>query len=90
MFVDLLGHCQPAPQSASSSWRGPRAKRGFSEGRDRRGLVAIEPVDLRKGVDSLAQLSRERLGTGCLFVFRDWRATAIKLLAFEGRRLWVA
>ena len=51
-------------------------------------LVAIEPVDLRKGIDGLAQLCREKLGTdpfsGYLFIFRGRRATAIKLLAFDG------
>jgi len=37
-------------------------------------LVAIEPVDLRKGIDGLAELSREKLAadpfSGRLFVFR--------------------
>jgi len=44
-------------------------------------LVAIEPVDLRKGIDGLAQFCRERLTTdpfsGCLFIFRSRRGTAI-------------
>jgi transposase len=57
-------------------------------------LVAIEPVDLRKGIDSLAQLCRERLGAdpfcGCLFIFRGRRATAIKLLAYDGQGFWIA
>jgi hypothetical protein len=34
-------------------------------------LVAIEPVDLRKGIDGLAELCREKLSadpfSGCLF-----------------------
>jgi transposase len=50
-------------------------------------LVAIESVDLRKGIDGLAQLCREKLGadpfSGCLFIFRSRRATAIKVLAFD-------
>ncbi len=37
-------------------------------------LVAIEPVDGRKGIDSLAQLCQEKLSedpfSGCVFVFR--------------------
>ena len=45
-------------------------------------LVAIEPVD---GIDSLARLCREKLETdpfsGCVFIFRTRRRTAIKLLA---------
>ena len=52
-------------------------------------LVATEPVDLRKGIDGLAQLCREKLQedpfSGCLFVFRGRRATAIKLLQFDGQ-----
>ena len=50
-------------------------------------LVAIESVDLRKGIDGLAQLCREKLGadpfSGCLFIFRSRRATAIKVLAYD-------
>src|ERR1700758_3160049 len=52
-------------------------------------LVAIEPVDLRKGIDGLAQLCREKLAadpfSGCLFIFRSRRATAIKLLQYDGQ-----
>lgn len=57
-------------------------------------LAAIEAVDLRKGIDGLAQLCREKLGadpfSGCLFVFRSRRATAIKVLAFDGQGFWMA
>ena len=57
-------------------------------------LVAVEPVDLRKGIDGLAHLCREKLGadpfSGYLFIFRGRRATAIKLLAFDGQGFWVA
>jgi transposase len=38
-------------------------------------LVAIEPIDGRKGIDSLAQLCREKLDadpfSGYLFLFRS-------------------
>ena len=38
-------------------------------------LVAIEAIDGRKGIDSLAQLCREKLRSdpfsGCLFIFRN-------------------
>jgi transposase len=57
-------------------------------------LVAVEPVDLRKGIDSLAALCRQRLETdpfsGCLFVFRSRRASAIKLLCYDGQGFWMA
>ena len=50
-------------------------------------LVAIDAIDGRKGIDSLAQLCRENLATdpfsGCLFIFRSRRGTAIKLLAYD-------
>jgi transposase len=57
-------------------------------------LVAIEPVDGRKGIDSLAQLCREKLEadpfSGCMFIFRSRRGTAIKLLAYDGQGFWLA
>ena len=57
-------------------------------------LVAIEPVDLRKGIDGLAQLCREKLATdpfsGCLFIFRSRRGTAIKALSYDGQGYWLA
>jgi transposase len=57
-------------------------------------LVAIEPIDARKGIDSIAQLCREKLEadpfSGCLFIFRSRRGTAIKLLAYDGQGFWLA
>jgi len=57
-------------------------------------LVAIEPVDGRKGLDSLAQLCREKLNadpfSGCVFIFRTRRGTAIRLLTFDGQGFWLA
>ena len=57
-------------------------------------LVAIEPVDLRKGIDGLAQFCREKLAadpfSGCLFIFRSRRGTAIKALAYDGQGYWLA
>lgn len=56
-------------------------------------LVAIEPVDGRKGIDSLAQLCREKLSeepfSGCVFVFRSRRGTAIRLLTYDGQGFWL-
>jgi len=47
-------------------------------------LVAIEAVDGRKGIDSLARLCQEKLQedpfSGCLFVFRSRRGTSIRIL----------
>jgi hypothetical protein len=57
-------------------------------------LVAIEPVDGRKGIDSLARLCQEKLAedpfSGCVFVFRSRRGTAIRLLSYDGQGYWLA
>jgi transposase len=57
-------------------------------------LVAVEPVDGRKGIDSLAPLCQERLLTdpfsGSLFVFRSRRGTAIRILVYDGQGFWRA
>lgn len=57
-------------------------------------LVAVEAIDGRKGIDSIAQLCREKLDadpfSGCLFIFRSRRATAIKLLVYDGQGFWLA
>ena len=50
-------------------------------------LVAVEPADLRKGVDGLARLCRQALQDdpfcGALFVFRNRRRTSLKLLCYD-------
>ncbi len=57
-------------------------------------LVAVEPVDGRKGIDSLAQLCRERLAadpfSGCLFLFRNRSGTTLRALMFDGQGFWLA
>ena len=57
-------------------------------------LVAVEAIDARKGIDSLAQLCREKLSadpfSGCVFIFRSRRGTSIKVLAFDGQGFWLA
>ena len=56
-------------------------------------LVALEPVDGRKGIDSLARLCQEKLEadpfSGCLFVFRSRRGTAIRCLVYDGQGFWL-
>jgi hypothetical protein len=51
-------------------------------------LVAYEPVDFRKGIDSLAGVCRLQFQvdpfTGTLFVFRNRSGTALKLLVYDG------
>jgi transposase len=47
-------------------------------------LVAVEPVDFRKGIDALARVCRQVLQSdpfcGALFVFRNRRGQAIRIL----------
>ena len=56
-------------------------------------LVATVPVDFRKGIDGLAALCKETLGqdpfAGTVFVFRNRRATAIKILVYDGQGFWL-
>src|ERR1039457_1718933 len=57
-------------------------------------LVAIEPVDGRKGIDSLARLCQDKLAedpfSGCVFVFRSRSGSAIRLLSYDGQGYWLA
>lgn len=56
-------------------------------------LVAVEPVDFRKGIDGLAGLCRQQLQrdplSGWAFVFRNRRATAVKILLYDGQGFWL-
>jgi transposase len=56
-------------------------------------LVAVEPVDFRKGIDGLAALCRQALSSdplsGTLFVFRSRRGHAIKCLIYGGQGFWM-
>ena len=56
-------------------------------------LVAIEPADFRKGIDGLSQVCKEALEqdpfSGCVFVFRNRRATALKILVYDGQGFWL-
>ena len=56
-------------------------------------LVAVEPVDFRKGIDGLGRMCRDALSvdpmSGAVFVFRNRRCTAIKLLAYDGQGFWL-
>jgi transposase len=56
-------------------------------------LVAVEPADFRNGIDGLARMCREVLSadpfSGTVFVFRNRRGTAVKLLAYDGQGFWL-
>ncbi len=56
-------------------------------------LVAIEPVDFRRGIDGLARVCRTALRadpfSGTVFVFRNKRATGIRVLVYDGQGFWL-
>src|SRR6266852_363465 len=56
-------------------------------------LVAVEPADFRRGIDGLARLCRETLRhdpfVGAVFVFRNRKATALKVLMYDGQGFWL-
>ena len=56
-------------------------------------LVAVEPCDFRKGIDGLGGICRKVLEqdphSGCVFVFRNRRATAVKILIYDGQGFWL-
>lgn len=56
-------------------------------------LIAVEPADFRKGIDGLARLCRNHLQSdpfsGAVFVFRNKRATALKILIYDGQGFWL-
>jgi len=56
-------------------------------------LAAVEAADFRCGIDGLARRCREVLRAdpfkGTMFVFRNRRRTALKLLVYDGQGFWL-
>jgi hypothetical protein len=56
-------------------------------------LAAAAPADCRCGIDGLALRVRQMLATdplsGAVFVFRNRRGTAVKLLLYDGQGFWL-
>lgn len=56
-------------------------------------MLAYEPVDFRQGIDTLAARCRNHFNhdpfSGTVFLFRNRRATAIKLLVYDGQGFWL-
>jgi len=56
-------------------------------------LLAVEAADFRKGIDGLSRVCRDILRSdpfsGYIFVFRNKKATAIKILMYDGQGFWL-
>jgi transposase len=56
-------------------------------------MLAVEPVDFRKGIDGLAGICRRELHAdpmgGSVFIFRNRKATSIKILIYDGQGFWL-
>lgn len=56
-------------------------------------ILAVKPVDFRKGIDGLAGICRQVLHdnpfTGAMFVFCNKSRTAIKILVYDGQGFWL-
>lgn len=56
-------------------------------------LVAVEPVDFRKGIDGIARLCQTHLETdpfsGTMFVFTSRSRTALRILVYDGQGFWL-
>jgi transposase len=56
-------------------------------------LVALEAADFRCGIDGLARRCREVLNadpfSGTAFIFRNRRASAVKILIYDGQGFWL-
>jgi hypothetical protein len=56
-------------------------------------VVAVEPVDFRKGIDSLAAVCRQKLQndafSSAMFVFTNKSRQALRLLVYDGQGFWL-
>jgi transposase len=56
-------------------------------------LLAVSPVDFRKGIDGLAAVCRQVLQSdpfaGHVFIFRNKKANAIKIIMYDGQGFWL-
>jgi transposase len=56
-------------------------------------FVFVKSIDFRRGIDGLVGFCRTELGqspfSGTLFVFRNSRGTAVKILVYDGTGFWL-
>lgn len=55
--------------------------------------LAVQAVDFRRGIDALSSLCRHQFAedpfSGHYFIFRNRRASAIKILVFDSQGFWL-
>jgi transposase len=56
-------------------------------------FICVQLIDFRNGIDGLAAVCRNKLDQdpfqGTIFVFRNRRKTAIRLLVYDGQGFWL-
>ena len=55
-------------------------------------MLRVEPIDFRKGMDSLIGVCRTLVSDpyqGTIFAFRNKRGTSVKLLVYDGTGFWL-
>jgi len=56
-------------------------------------LLSVEPVDFRKGIDSLIAVCKQKLTldpfSGAIFAFTNRKQVAVKLLLYDGNGFWL-
>ena len=56
-------------------------------------LLAVKPVDFRKGIDSLAALCKQTLQEdpfrGAFFIFTNKLRSRVKILVYDGKGFWL-
>ena len=57
-------------------------------------LLAVEPVDFRRGIDGLAAICSQKLSfdplSGAIFAFVNRKHTAVKILTYDSNGFWLA
>lgn len=56
-------------------------------------FLAVQAIDLRKGIDGIAALCRQKLNidplSGAVFIFKNRLQTTLKILCYDGQGYWL-